>query len=53
MPGQQFLDAVDRVLIDALQHMAQVGVRIDPVELRGLCRRPNYAEGKQISEHLP
>jgi hypothetical protein len=29
---------------DARQHVGQPGLRIDVVELGGLCRPPNYAE---------
>ncbi|MCW2122634.1 hypothetical protein M2226_001378 [Bradyrhizobium elkanii] len=44
-PRQQFVEAVDRVSIDhSLQHVTQVYVRLDVVELAGLCRPPNYAE---------
>ena len=33
IPGQQFADAVDRVVGDAAEHVAQVGFGIEPVEL--------------------
>jgi hypothetical protein len=44
VPGQQFVDPVDRMVGDALEHVAQVRFGIDVVELGGLCRSPNYAE---------
>ena len=43
-PGQQLVDAVDWVVGDAFQYMAQICLRVDPVELGRLCRPPNYAE---------
>jgi len=33
VPWQQLVDTVDVVLGDALEHMAQVGLGIEPVEL--------------------
>jgi len=33
VPGQQFCDAVDRVIGDAAEHLAQVGFGIEAVEL--------------------
>jgi hypothetical protein len=35
---------VDCVIGDPRQHIRQPGLRIDVVELRRLCRSPNYAE---------
>src|SRR4051794_35572626 len=35
IPGQEFFDAVDRVLADAFEHVAQVRFGVDIVELRG------------------
>ena len=34
IPGQEFFDPVDRVLADALEHVAQVRFGVDIVELR-------------------
>ena len=34
IPGQEFFDSVDRVLADALEHVAQVRFGVDIVELR-------------------
>ena len=36
VPGQQFVDAVDRVVGDAGQDVAQIGLGIEAVELGGL-----------------
>ena len=33
VPGQKVIDAVDRMLCDALEDAAQVGLRIQTVEL--------------------
>jgi hypothetical protein len=44
MPRQQLVDAVDRMVSDALKHRVQVGKRLDTVQARRLCRLPNYAE---------
>ena len=35
VPGQQFLDAIDRVIGDALDHVAQVRLGVQAVELGG------------------
>jgi len=35
VPGQEFVDAVDGVIGDAGEHVAQVCFRIDVVQLRG------------------
>jgi hypothetical protein len=32
IPGQKFLDAIDWVICDALEDVAQVGFRIEPIE---------------------
>lgn len=33
VPGRQFGDALDRMVGDSLQHVAQIRLRIDPVQL--------------------
>ena len=33
VPGQKFVDAVDGVISDTFQHMAQIEFRIEAVEL--------------------
>lgn len=55
-PRQQFVDAVDRVLCDALEDMPQVGLRVDAVELdradesvnRGGAAAAGVGAGKQV-----
>jgi len=32
-PGQQLIDPIDRMLADALQHVAQIRLRLDRIEL--------------------
>jgi hypothetical protein len=44
MPGQEFVQAVTRVLGDPFENVGEPGLRVDVVELRRLCRLPNYAE---------
>jgi hypothetical protein len=44
VPGQEFVDAVDRMIGDALQDMAQIEFRIKSVKLGSSCRAPDYAE---------
>jgi hypothetical protein len=39
MPGQELVDPVDRVVGDAGEHVAQVGLRIEAVQGRGLDER--------------
>ncbi len=34
VPGQKLCDAIDRVVGNARQHLAQVGLRIESIELR-------------------
>jgi hypothetical protein len=43
-PWQQLVDAIDRMLGDASDDVAQVGLGIKAVQFSGLCRVPNYAE---------
>jgi hypothetical protein len=35
IPGQQFVDPIDRVLADAGEEIAQIGFGLDAVELGG------------------
>jgi hypothetical protein len=35
VPGQQIIDFIDRMLCDALEHTAQVGLAVEIVELGG------------------
>jgi hypothetical protein len=44
-PRQQFVEMVYGISVDhAREHIAQVGVGLDVIQLAGLCRPPNYAE---------
>jgi hypothetical protein len=36
---------------DAGEHVAQIGLGVDAVELGGLCRLPNYAERAGFPQH--
>lgn len=45
IPGQQRIDLVDGVALgDLRQNVAQVDLRVQAIDLRSLCRAPNYAE---------
>ena len=45
MPGHQLVDAVLWPSVDqARQQVSEVELRIDAIQLAGLCRPPNYAE---------
>jgi hypothetical protein len=44
VPGEEFGDLAGRMVGDAGEEVGQVELRIEAVELGGLCRRPNYAE---------
>lgn len=38
------MEVLDVVIVDAGEHVGEPSLRIDVVELGGLCRPPNYAE---------
>jgi hypothetical protein len=44
VPGQELIELVDGVRGDACQDIGEPSLRVDVVELTGLCRPPNYAE---------
>ena len=44
VPGKEFVNALGGVIRQASQHVGEPGLRVDVVELGGLCRPPNYAE---------
>jgi hypothetical protein len=45
VPGEELVEACGAPEIDkACEQVGEVGLRIDDVELAGLCRPPNYAE---------
>jgi hypothetical protein len=49
VPGQEFCDAVDRMIGDAIEHRVQISFWIEAVQFGGLCRAPNYAERARFS----
>jgi len=50
VPGQQLVDAADRMLGDARQDFPQVCLRVEPVELGRLRRATNYAEWARLPQ---
>jgi len=44
IPGQEILDAIDRMVGDPLEYVVQIALRIDVIELTASCRAPDYAE---------
>jgi len=44
VPRQQLVEPAGGVIGNAAQHVGEPGLRIDIVELGGLCRIPNYAD---------
>src|SRR5260370_13880244 len=51
IPRQEFIDAPGGMILQAREDVGEPGVRVDVVELGGLCRLPNYAAwfGKSLS----
>jgi hypothetical protein len=43
-PWQQLGDAIDGMLGDSSDNVAQVGLGVKTIQFCGLCRLPNYAE---------
>jgi len=37
VPGQEFFDAAERIIVDAVEHLAQPAFRIDAVEAGPSC----------------
>ncbi len=56
VPRQQFVDAVNRVIGDAVDDAMQVGLGIDPVQARGtdeaVHRRRAFAAGIRTGEQI-
>jgi hypothetical protein len=50
MPGQQLVQFSGRVIIDPAEHVGEPGLRINAVQLGGLCRPPDYAERARFPE---
>ena len=44
VPGQELADAVDQVVGDAGEDVAQIGFGVETIHLGSLCRPSNYAE---------
>jgi len=44
IPGEEFVDAIDGMLSDTFQDVAQIGLGVEVVEFGGSCRAPDYAE---------
>ena len=44
IPGQELVDPFDRMILQSCEDIGEPGLRVDVVELCGLCRLPNYAE---------
>jgi len=44
VPREEFRDAIDWMLGQTLEHVAQIRLDVQAVELRGSCRAPDYAE---------
>ena len=52
VPGEQLVQAAGVVVGNAPQHVGEPGLRIEVVELGGLCRLPNYAERARFLQGL-
>jgi hypothetical protein len=44
VPGQELVDALGGMILQAGEDVSEPSLRIDVVGLGGLCRPPNYAE---------
>jgi len=44
IPRQQLIDAVDRMIRDALEDVMEITLRVDVIEFTSSCRAPDYAE---------
>jgi hypothetical protein len=44
IPRQQLLDAIDRIVGDALEYVMKIALRVDVIEFARSCRAPDYAE---------
>src|SRR3989442_1781466 len=51
VPREQLVEPPCRVSGDAREQVAQVGLRIDAVELGGLCRSPTACAASMIIQH--
>ena len=46
------METQSRVVGDAAQHVGEPSLRVDAIELGGLCRLPNYAERARFLQGL-
>jgi hypothetical protein len=53
VPGQQFINAIDRIIGDMGEQVTQIALRVDAVELGGSCRAPDYAEPSRLAPVFP
>jgi hypothetical protein len=53
IPRQQLLDAIDRMIGDALEDVMEVPLRVDVVEFASSCRAPDYAEPPRLAQVFP
>jgi hypothetical protein len=44
VPGEKLIEVLDGVVSDAGEHVGEPSLRVDIIELRRLCRIPDYAE---------
>jgi hypothetical protein len=47
------MDPFDRMISDPFQHLAQIILWVEAVELCRLCRPPNYAERARFPQKWP
>ena len=54
VPRHQFVDTfLWPAIHEACQQVGKIDLRIDAIELAGLCRPPNYAERARFRQKLP
>jgi hypothetical protein len=53
IPRQQLIDAVDRMIRDALEDVMEITLRVDVIEFTSSCRAPDYAEPSRIGPAFP
>jgi len=52
IPGQKLVDPLGGMILQSCQDVGEPGLRVEVVELGGLCRLPNYAERAGFPQHL-
>jgi hypothetical protein len=53
VPRQEFIEFAHRLISNAGENVGKPSLRIDVVELGGLCRAPNYAEWACFPQNSP